>query len=223
MRSKSISAIGYVTAITFLIAVFGIGSLVFAGELYSGKWAGKTLRVSHSAGTHTPLFEDALDEFAQRTGAKVVPTPVPADVEFTKYMIELSVKPAAFDVVSITAMVGGDLQDVLLSLDEYIEETQKSDPEWDYSDFIVSLLERSFRVGGERKAVQFDADATILGYRKDLFEHPEEKSAFKERYGYELAPPETWEQYLDIAEFFTRKSGEKLLLREFRSALLRSI
>ncbi|MFQ6043345.1 MAG: extracellular solute-binding protein, partial [Candidatus Poribacteria bacterium] len=31
-----------------------------------------------------------------------------------------------------------------------------------------------------------------------------EKAAFKEKYGYELAPPETYDQLRDIAEFFTR-------------------
>jgi multiple sugar transport system substrate-binding protein len=49
-----------------------------------------------------------------------------------------------------------------------------------------------------------------MWYRKDLFENPEEQAAFQEKYGYELQPPETWDQWLDIAEFFTRKKGENL-------------
>lgn len=49
-----------------------------------------------------------------------------------------------------------------------------------------------------------------MAYRKDLFENAEERSAFKAKYGYDLAPPETYKQYLDIATFFTRKKGEKL-------------
>src|SRR5262249_12418519 len=47
-------------------------------------------------------------------------------------------------------------------------------------------------------------DGLGFAYRKDLFEDPAEKGAFRERYGYELAPPKTWEQFRDVAQFFTR-------------------
>jgi len=43
-----------------------------------------------------------------------------------------------------------------------------------------------------------------LFYRKDLWENPKEKSAFKAKYGHELLPPETWKDYLESGEFFTR-------------------
>ena len=38
----------------------------------------------------------------------------------------------------------------------------------------------------------------------------EEMAAFKAKYGYDLAPAKTYKQYYDIAQFFTRKKGEKL-------------
>jgi multiple sugar transport system substrate-binding protein len=44
----------------------------------------------------------------------------------------------------------------------------------------------------------------ILSYRKDLFDDPKEQAAYKEKYGTDLKPPETWEEYLQIAQFFTR-------------------
>lgn len=43
-----------------------------------------------------------------------------------------------------------------------------------------------------------------LIYRRDLFEDPAEQDAFSSRYGYELKAPVTWQQYTDIARFFTR-------------------
>ncbi|MEW5815979.1 MAG: extracellular solute-binding protein, partial [Spirochaetota bacterium] len=43
------------------------------------------------------------------------------------------------------------------------------------------------------------------------FENPEEQKAFKAKYGYDLpAPPVNWKEYMDVAQFFTRKKGEKL-------------
>ncbi|WP_394201119.1 ABC transporter substrate-binding protein [Shewanella waksmanii] len=47
-------------------------------------------------------------------------------------------------------------------------------------------------------------------YRADLFEHPQEKAAFKARFDYALAPPIDMQQLLDVSEFFTRQAGEKL-------------
>ncbi len=49
-----------------------------------------------------------------------------------------------------------------------------------------------------------EGDANGWAYRKDLFENPDEQAAFKAEYGYDLAPPETYAQLLDIANFFTR-------------------
>ncbi len=49
-----------------------------------------------------------------------------------------------------------------------------------------------------------EGDADGWAYRKDLFEDPDEMAAFEAEYGYPLAPPETYEQLMDIAKFFTR-------------------
>lgn len=57
---------------------------------------------------------------------------------------------------------------------------------------------------GHYWAVPAEGDAMGFSYRKDLFENPEEKAMFREKYGYELGVPETWYQLKDIAEFFYR-------------------
>jgi multiple sugar transport system substrate-binding protein len=53
-------------------------------------------------------------------------------------------------------------------------------------------------------AVPLEGDANGWAYRKDYFEDPKEKAAFKEKYGYDLDVPKTWGQLKDIAEFFHR-------------------
>jgi len=45
-------------------------------------------------------------------------------------------------------------------------------------------------------------DALGWVYRKDWFARPELQQAFKEKYGYDLAPPATWDQLKDVATFF---------------------
>ncbi|RZJ53412.1 MAG: extracellular solute-binding protein [Flavobacterium sp.] len=43
-----------------------------------------------------------------------------------------------------------------------------------------------------------------LIFRKDLFENNIEKENFKKQFGYELHPPKTWKQFVQIATFFNR-------------------
>ena len=57
---------------------------------------------------------------------------------------------------------------------------------------------------GNYWALPAEVDANGFLYRTDLFEDAGEKAAFKEKYGYELAPPKTYDELRDIAEFFTR-------------------
>ena len=45
-------------------------------------------------------------------------------------------------------------------------------------------------------------DALGWTYRKDWFEKPELQAEFKEKYGRDLAPPKTWTELKEIAEFF---------------------
>ena len=57
---------------------------------------------------------------------------------------------------------------------------------------------------GEYWGLPANQDAYGLMYRKDLFEDPKEKEAFKAKYGKDLAPPQTYQDAKEIAEFFTR-------------------
>jgi multiple sugar transport system substrate-binding protein len=43
-----------------------------------------------------------------------------------------------------------------------------------------------------------------MWYRADLLNDPKERAGFKAKYGYDLQPAKDWDQYRDIAEWFTR-------------------
>lgn len=45
-------------------------------------------------------------------------------------------------------------------------------------------------------------DALGWTYRKDWFAKPELQKEFKEKYGHDLAPPKTWDELKQVAEFF---------------------
>ena len=50
--------------------------------------------------------------------------------------------------------------------------------------------------------------ANLYWYRHDWFSRPELKEAFRQHYGYELAVPQNWSAYEDIAEFFSERVRE---------------
>lgn len=62
---------------------------------------------------------------------------------------------------------------------------------------------------GRFYAAPCETDAMGIAYRKDWFEDPKEKEAFRRKYGRELAPPQTWDELKDIAEFFHRPEQKR--------------
>jgi multiple sugar transport system substrate-binding protein len=60
--------------------------------------------------------------------------------------------------------------------------------------------------GFEIMGLPIQANALTMAYRKDLFEDPKEKTAFSAKYHRELRPPVTWDEFVQVAEFFTRPS-----------------
>lgn len=58
---------------------------------------------------------------------------------------------------------------------------------------------------GRAYAVVDDGGAPILLYRRDVFEDAALRAAFRERFGHELAPPESWGEFRDVAAFLTER------------------
>jgi multiple sugar transport system substrate-binding protein len=62
---------------------------------------------------------------------------------------------------------------------------------------------------GKYWAIPLEGDADGWAYRKDWFEDPKEKEAFKAKYGYDLGVPKTYKELRDIAEFFYRPDQKR--------------
>ncbi len=57
---------------------------------------------------------------------------------------------------------------------------------------------------GHYFAAPCETDAVGFAYRKDWFEDPKEKAAFRAKHKRDLAVPNTWDELKDIASFFNR-------------------
>jgi len=75
-------------------------------------------------------------------------------------------------------------------------------PDWPQG-WARSLVEPLY-FGDKLYTLPWHDGPECLMYRRDLFEDPAEQASFRNRYGYELKPPVTWQQFTDMARFFTR-------------------
>ena len=62
---------------------------------------------------------------------------------------------------------------------------------------------------GHYYAAPAETDAMGWAYRKDWFNDPAEKAAFKKKYKKDLVVPETWDDLKNVAEFFTRPAQKR--------------
>jgi multiple sugar transport system substrate-binding protein len=76
-------------------------------------------------------------------------------------------------------------------------------PDFDLSKF-TSFIDNFKDADGNVFGIPMEAFIKVYLYRKDLFEDPKIQTAFKDKYGYDLAPATTHQQYQDIADFFTQ-------------------
>jgi multiple sugar transport system substrate-binding protein len=111
----------------------------------------------------------------------------------------------------------GDAYDMVVGDSQWIGQAVEQGHYMDLTDFMVengiqeTVTPATLQFYGEYPAgsgkyyaYPTEGDAVGWAYRKDLFEDPDNMAAFEEKYGYPLAPPKTWMELRDIAEFFTR-------------------
>jgi multiple sugar transport system substrate-binding protein len=123
-----------------------------------------------------------------------------------KYTAESVEKSGAYDVMTITPTAHmADYVEMGLVADirEYIN---KYNPEWDTGNCPhpdpVSKTVNSYR--GIYYGSAIDYDVWLTCYNPDYIEDPNEQEAFEKQYGYPLRPPQTWQEYYDVSEFFYR-------------------
>src|SRR5690606_1654692 len=88
----------------------------------------------------------------------------------------------------------------LFALDDFV---QTAPPE-DYPNIWSNSLTGLQNFNGNLYGLPFHDGPECLVLRKDLFENKEEQRRFQERYGKALEVPKTWDDFLKVADFFTR-------------------
>lgn len=204
-----------VVVVTLVLGIVGLSSLNAFG---SEEWSLEKAAEQYS-GTHIHVLVEALPtfqklielvpEFEEKTGIRVTISTYPWQELHRKIAMELFAKTGVYDAVNIDCFWAAEFTPYLLDIEALLKEhPELEDPNYNWDGIPQKLQDSAARYWkGKYALMSTYTYIRMMNYRKDLFENPQEKEKFRERYGYELKPPNTetaWNEFKDYAEFFTR-------------------
>lgn len=172
--------------------------LMFLVSLLSFAASSPEIKLVSEVGIHTEAWKTVMDDFQKKTGIKTTIQQFPYANYFDQLMLNFTSGRIDFDVPYISM-----LWYPALAKAGYIYPINKLPGYENLNLKDISGIDNAWQ-DGNLYFIPYMNELGGIVYRKDLFEDPKEKKAFKEKYGYELTPPQTLEQYRDIAEFFYR-------------------
>lgn len=181
-------------------------------------WKGKTLRMIGEALPPLEALAKLVPQFEAETGVKVVIEQYGQAEVNEKTMADFVGGTKIFDLVLAPHRQLGQYVENgwLLPIDDLMNNPKLKDPNFELTGEKAAFLDEWYWkevswYNGKGYGLPFHFITQYLWYRYDLFEHPEEQANFKAKYGYDLpSPPVTIKEYYDVAQFFTRKKGQKL-------------
>jgi multiple sugar transport system substrate-binding protein len=173
---------------TFLTGGLMAGAALcgLAASSSAGEFDGVTINVLTRPGyVIAGRLAERGKEFEAATGGKVVVTEVPFAEIFPKLQTDWSTGTNSIDVGVFAAgwAVEFDAAGLLEDLDPYIAK----DTKLDLADVAPYFRDFGQKIGGKNKVLMVDGDFQMVYYRKDVLDAAG------------IAPPKTWEEYIDVA------------------------
>ncbi|NLJ24807.1 MAG: extracellular solute-binding protein [Firmicutes bacterium] len=172
-------------------------------------WAGKRFTVATLAsgprGSISGPYYYWRPYFEKLTGATYDIVEIPFGDLQAKIFTDLATGQGVYDAIVGPLFFMGDYisNDWIIPIDKYFDDPRM--PKWD-RDSIAPPIHKLLHFGDHWYAFNNDHDGMVIYYRRDLLTDPTWQSAFKEEHGYDLpVPPRTWQQVLDVANFFNGK------------------
>ena len=145
------------------------------------------------------------NKFEELTGATYDIVEIPFAELREKIFTDLQTGAGRYDVIINCSNYYGDYiaNDWILPIDKYFNDPRM--PKWD-RDSIATPVANLMKWGDRWYGTNNDHDAQVLYYRKDIIESPKWQAAFKKEKGHDMpVKMETWEEVLEICEFFNGK------------------
>jgi multiple sugar transport system substrate-binding protein len=182
---------------SFLATLLGAGLLL--GNVAA---QAKDITLCWAAWDPANALVELSKDFTKKTGIGMKFEFVPWTSYADRFLNELNSKSKLCDlIIGDSQWVGGSAENghyVKLN-DFFAKEGIKMS---DFVDATVTAYSEWPKNTPNYWALPAMGDAVGFTYRKDWFAKPELKKEFKAKYGRDLAPPKTWEQFLEVAKFF---------------------
>lgn len=153
--------------------------------------------------------------YEKETGVKVNLVALPFEEALEKSNIDLSEGTGLYDIIlqynfSLSSFVRNDYVYPLDQLTQYVPkedlnfENDLFQADWEE----VGYYYKDFKDPSKGKAkvgYPFASNSMLLVHNKAMFNDEGNKTAYREKFGKELVPPITWDDFKNIAMFFTNK------------------
>src|SRR6478735_7650278 len=171
------------------------GGAANAAEL-PGKFEGVTIDAKLIGGQQYEKLYERIGEWEKATGAKV-------NILSKKNHFELD-KEIKSDIATggVSWCVGSNHSSFAPQYPDIYTDLLALLPPEEIAKFVPALIDASTLDGKLVMLPRAQFDVSALYYQKSLYQDEAKKTAFKAKYGYDLAPPDTWAQVSDQAEFF---------------------
>ncbi|MCF3638806.1 sugar ABC transporter substrate-binding protein [Rhizobium sp. TRM95111] len=162
-----------------------------------GKFDGVTIDAKLIGGQQYEKLYERIGEWEKATGAKVNVLSKKNHFELDKEIkSDIATGGVAWCVASNHSSFAPQYPDIYTDLAALL-------PKEEIDAFVPALITASTLDGKLVMLPRAQFDVSALYYQKSLYQDEAKKAAFKEKYGYDLTPPDTWQQVADQAVFFS--------------------
>lgn len=175
------------------------------------KYRGATVTFLTERNASQLALADRLSTIAKEWGVRLNVRNITTDEIEKKVMIDFVGGATTWDLVytgGIQRLAQWASRGVVLDIAPLIKSV--GDPKLLAWDDFTPAARRAVTYGDKVFGLTVGTSEQAMVWRQDLFAHPGEMAAFQAKYGYALRAPETYNEALDVAAFFTRKPGDLL-------------
>jgi len=164
-------------------------------------FAGQKVTVIATKSAISVALLEVKDEFEGATGAQLEIVRLPGVEHYPTIISDMTNHVGKYDASLAGSWWIGDMVagGHLLSYDKFYDDPRF--PKWNIDD-VLPGPRGLLSYGGKKYMVAYDHDGQVLYFRRDLLNDPRHQAAFKQKYGYPLAVPQTWAQLRDAVEYF---------------------
>jgi multiple sugar transport system substrate-binding protein len=186
-----------VRLLSLLPAIAVLATACSNGTTTTTSSSAKVVRVLAVAGPETDALIKYAPDFEKSTGITASIERVARPLWGQRKARELIENAGLYDVV----MTGGGDDNLWVKYKAHVRDLSKLLPAADVDQLI---LKDKFTYNGKLVGIPQYYNFPMLFYRKDLFNNPTEQANFKAKYGHDLAPPTSYDEMYQQAEFFNR-------------------